>query len=164
MGVFATFQPSQAKTYYRTFEIAEITSEGIVLKDFEGGRFLIDKDPSGYKVGDVVRYDTVRNRLKKSPWQPAVITNMSDSVITIELRSGESVRVNMRAKYRSEFKQGDQVQYQAAKGQSAHKGSEHNADGVYGIAEGQGEHPHPEHFVYERGGPGQEETRYEQRE
>jgi len=69
--VLALFQNSYAKTYYRTFEVAEITGEGIVLKDFEGGRFLVEKDPGNLQVGDLVRYDTVRNRLKKSPWQPA---------------------------------------------------------------------------------------------
>ena len=45
--VISGSQNSHARTYYRTFEVAEITSEGIILKDFEGGRFLVNKDPSG---------------------------------------------------------------------------------------------------------------------
>lgn len=115
--VFACFQNSYAKTYYRTFEVAEIQSDGIVLKDFEGGRFLLDKDPGGLKVGDTVRYDTVRNRLKKSPWQSAKITRMTDRTVTLRLNSGEKVDVNMRSSYRNEFKQGDQVKYKESSGQ-----------------------------------------------
>ena len=115
--VFAFFQNSYAKTYYRTFEVAEIQSDGIVLKDYEGGRFLIQKDSSGLKVGDIVRYDTVRNRLKKSPWQPAKITKMTDLTITLRLNSGEKTDVNMRSSYRNEFKQGDQVKYKESSGQ-----------------------------------------------
>jgi len=115
--IFACIQNSYAKTYYRTFEVAEIQSNGLVLTDFEGNRYLVEKDPSGYEVGDMVRYDTVRNRLKKSPWQPATITRMTDSAITLNLRSGDKVDVNMRSKYRNEFNEGDQVSYNAAKGQ-----------------------------------------------
>ncbi len=119
--VFAGFPNSYAKTYYRTFEVAEITGEGIILKDFEGGRFLVEKDPSkisgGLKVGDLVRYDTVRNVLKKSAWQLAKITKMTDRTITLQLKNGKNVDVNMRSKYRNNFNKGDQVHYNASKGQ-----------------------------------------------
>jgi hypothetical protein len=115
--VFSGFQNSYARTYYRTFEVAEITSEGIILKDFEGGRFLVEKDPSGFNVGDSVRYDTVRNRLKKNPWQPAEIIKITDRTITIKLRNDDKVDVNMRSTYRDEFNKGDQVHYHASKGQ-----------------------------------------------
>lgn len=115
--VLALAQNSSARTYYRTFEVAEITGEGIILKDFEGGRFLVEKDPGDLQVGDLVRYDTVRNRLKKSPWQPATITRLTDRIITIETRGGEKIEVNMRSKYLNEFSEGDLVQYNAEKGQ-----------------------------------------------
>ncbi|MFC1827777.1 hypothetical protein ACFLZQ_07615 [Thermodesulfobacteriota bacterium] len=115
--IFACFHNSYARTYYRTFEVAEIRSDGIVLKDFEGGRFLIDKDPQGLIVGDIVRYDTVRNRLRKSPWQPAKVTKMTDRTITLQLKNGEKVDVNMRSNYRGEFKKGDTVDYKASAGQ-----------------------------------------------
>ena len=115
--IFAGFPSSYAKTYYRTFEVVEITDEGIILKDFEGGTFLVEKDPGDLQVGDVVRYDTVRNRLKKSPWQPAKIINMTDRTISLQLRSGETVEVNMQAKYSNNFMEGDQVHYNASKGQ-----------------------------------------------
>ena len=115
--VFSGFQNGYAKTYYRTFEVAEITSEGIILKDFEGNRYLIDKDPSGLNVGDSVRYDTVRDRLRKNPWQPAKIIKMTDRIITIKLNNGDKVDVNMKSKYRGEFNKGDQVHYKASNGQ-----------------------------------------------
>ena len=116
--VFAGFQNSYAKTYYRTFEVAEITNEGIVLKDFEGGRFLVEKDPSkisgGLKVGDSVRYDTVRKVLKKNAWQPAEITKITDRTITLQLRNGDTVEMSMQSKYQGKFKQGDQIFYSAS--------------------------------------------------
>ncbi|MGB3649200.1 MAG: hypothetical protein WA992_11795, partial [Desulfobulbales bacterium] len=59
--IFAGFSNSYAKTRYGTYEVAEIQSGGIVLMDFEGATFLVEKDPSkikgGLKVGDSVRYD-----------------------------------------------------------------------------------------------------------
>ena len=116
--VFAGFPNSYAKTYYRTFEVAEITSEGIVLKDFEGGKFLVEKDPSkisgGLKVGDSVRYDTVRKVLKKNAWQPAEITKITDRTITLQLRNGDTVEMSMQSKYQGKFKQGDQIFYSAS--------------------------------------------------
>ncbi|MEJ2269123.1 MAG: hypothetical protein P8Y04_05035 [Desulfobulbaceae bacterium] len=53
----------------------------------------------------------------ENPWQPAKITKMTDRTITLQLRSGETVDVNMRAKYSNDFMEGDQVQYKASKGQ-----------------------------------------------
>ena len=119
--VFASFPNSYAKTRYRTFEVAEIQSNGIVLMDFEGGKFLVEKDPSeikgGLKVGDSVRYDPVKNRLKKNPWQPAEITKMNDRTLTLQLNNGDIVDMSMKSKYRNEFKQGDHVSYNTSKGQ-----------------------------------------------
>ena len=115
--VFAFLQSSYAKTYYRTFEVAEIQNNGIVLEDFEGGRFLVEKDPRGLKVGDSVRYDTVRNVLKKNPWQPATITNMSNNTVTLKLNSGERQDVKMQNQYRGKFNKGDQIFYKESSGQ-----------------------------------------------
>ncbi len=119
--VFAVFQNSYAKTYWRTYEVVEIQSDGIVLMDFEGSRFQVKKDPNkikgGLQVGDSVRYDSVKNKLKKDPWQPADITSMNNNTVTLKLKSGENVDVNMRSKYRNDFNEGEQVYYNASKGQ-----------------------------------------------
>ena len=106
--VFASFPSSYAKTRYGTFEVAEIQSNGIVLMDFEGGRFLVEKDPNsikgGLKVGDSVRYDSAKNKLKKNSWQPAEITNIGSNSISLKLKNGDTAEVNMRSKYQNEFK------------------------------------------------------------
>lgn len=115
--IFVSFQNSYAKTFWRTYEVAEITKEGLVLKDFEGQRFLVNKDPSGYKVGDVVRYDSVKDRLKMSAWQPATVLTISDSSVTMQLNNGDTVDVPMKSSYRDQFKEGDQVNYKAVTGQ-----------------------------------------------
>ena len=116
--LFCSIPNSYAKTYYSTFEVAEITSGGIVLKNSEGGKFLVEKDPStisgGLNVGDSVRYDTVRNVLKKNAWQPAEITKMDDRTLTLKFNSGDTVDVSMQSKYRGKFKQGDQIFYNAS--------------------------------------------------
>ena len=119
--LFYSFPNSYADTYYSTFEVAEITSGGIVLKNSEGGKFLVEKDPStirgGLNVGDSVRYDTVRKVLKKNPWQPAEITKMTDRTITLQLRNGDTVEMSMQSKYSNNFNKGDQVHYKASTGQ-----------------------------------------------
>ena len=119
--VLGSFPNSYAKTRYGTFEVAEIVSDGIVLMDFEGKKFLVEKDASeikgGLKVGDSVRYAPAKNRLKKNPWQPATITRIEFNKLTLQLKNGDSVDVNMKSKYQGKFKQGDQVFYNIPKKQ-----------------------------------------------
>ena len=119
--VFAGFSNSYAKTRYRTYEVAEIQSGGIVLMDYEGGKFLVEKDASkikgGLKVGDSVRYDATKKRLKKNAWQPATITKMNDRTVTLQFKNGDSADVKMRSKYRKDLKKGDQVSYSVSKDQ-----------------------------------------------
>jgi hypothetical protein len=119
--IFAFFQNSHAKTYYRTFEVVEIQSAGIVLVDFEGSRYLVEKDPDtikgGLKVGDSVRYDNVRNVLKKNPWQPATVTSMTDGKVELQLKNGEIKEVAIRSNKQKGIQKGDNVQYKASSGQ-----------------------------------------------
>lgn len=119
--VFAGFSNSYAKTRYRTYEVAEIQSGGIVLMDFEGRKFLVEKDASkikgGLKVGDSVRYDARKNKLRKNAWQPATISQMNERTVTLQFKNGDSADVKMRSKYRKDLKTGDQVSYSASKDQ-----------------------------------------------
>jgi hypothetical protein len=119
--VLGSFPDSYARTRYGTFEVAEITSAGIVLMDFEGGKFLVEKDLSkikgGLKVGDSVRYEPRKNRLKKNPWQPATITKMTNKAISMQLKNGDTVDARMKSKYQNEFKEGEQVNYNTSKDQ-----------------------------------------------
>ena len=79
--------------------------------DSGGERYLIDKNPGKLKVGDSVRYDYVRNVLRKNPWQLATVTMMGNNTVTLKLNNGEKLDVNMRSQYRGKFNQGDQVFY-----------------------------------------------------
>ena len=119
--VLGSFPNSYAKTRYGTFEVAEIQSDGIVLMDFEGKKFLVEKDASeikgGLKVGDSVRYAPGKSRLKKNPWQPAKITNITNNKLTLQLKNGDIIDVNMKSNYQGKFKQGDQVSYNIPKKQ-----------------------------------------------
>ena len=115
--ILTFFQDSYGRTFYRTFEVVEIQPDGIVLKDFEGSRLLVDKAPSGFKVGDIVRYDSVRNVLKISPWQPAKVITMTDRAVTLQLNNGDTIEINMRSSYQNQFQQGDTIQYKASSGQ-----------------------------------------------
>ena len=119
--VFAGFSNSYAKTRYRTYEVAEIQSGGIVLMDFEGIKFLVEKDASkikgGLKVGDSVRYDARKNKLRKNAWQPATITKMDERTVTLQFKNGDTADVKTRSKYRKDLKTGDQVNYSVSKDQ-----------------------------------------------
>lgn len=67
MLVFSGYQISYADTYFSTFEIVEINNQDIILRDFGGNRYKIINDLKDYKVGDMIRYDSVRDILKKTP-------------------------------------------------------------------------------------------------
>lgn len=115
--VLTLSQHSYAKTYYRTYKVAEITVDGIVLEDLDGKQLLVNKDASGYMVGDLVRYDKVRNVLRKSPWQFATVSKITDRAITLKLTNGKKAEISMRASYRNEFAEGEQVSFKASTGQ-----------------------------------------------
>jgi hypothetical protein len=115
--VLACFQNSYASTPYRSYEVTQIRNEGIVVRDFKGYFYLIEKDAGDIKVGDHIRYDSGRHRLRKSPWQLATITEMTDRTIKLKLNSGEKLEINTRSKYRRKFNQGDQVFYKKSSGQ-----------------------------------------------
>ena len=79
--VLVLFQNSHASSPYVPYEVVEIQKEGILAKDHKGQLHLIKKDPGDTKVGDIIRYDYIRNRLRKSPWQLAKIIEMTESTI-----------------------------------------------------------------------------------
>ena len=107
--VLAFLQDSYARSSYISYEVVEIRSEGIVVKNSVGELSLIKKDPGDIKAGDIVRYDSIRNRLKKSSWQLASIIEMTNSTITLRLKNGKELDIANRGKYREEFSQGEQV-------------------------------------------------------
>ena len=114
--VFAYSQNCYARSSYKTYEVSQIRSDGIVVKDFQGIIYVIEKDPGDLKVGDIVRYDASRHRLRKSPWQKAKIINITDRTLTLEANSGEQLELNIN-KYRGKFNKGDQVLFKGSTGQ-----------------------------------------------
>jgi len=119
--VFLSFSDTNARTYWGTYIVEEVTNQGVVLKDFEGKTFLVDKKNNQIKggpvkAGDAVSYDAVKNKMMKNPWQPAKITDIGNNFISIELLNGDTAEVNMKSSYRDRFKKGDHVEYQASRG------------------------------------------------
>ena len=118
--VFVCFNESYArrgKNFFKTYDIVEINEDGIVIQDFEGAKLQINKDPQAYQIGDRVRYDNSRNRLKKAAWQPAKIIKITDRIITLQQNNSEIIEVNMRSGYRNKFQKGDSVKYKDSTGQ-----------------------------------------------
>jgi len=117
--VFPCFNESYArrgKNFYETYDIVEINKDGIVIQGFEGAKLQINKDSEGYQVGDRVRYDNTRDRLKKAAWQPAKVIRITDRIITLQLNNSEIIEVNMRSGYRNKFQKGDSVKYKDSTG------------------------------------------------
>ena len=109
--VFIGFQSSNAAKddYYRTYEIIEITENGLTLQDSKGNTIEIDKDPKDYKVGYIVRYDKIRNRLRKNIWQKYKVTAMTRDTVTLQHKTGDTLTVD--GYYTGKYNVGDQVRY-----------------------------------------------------
>ena len=113
--ILTGFQMSGASNqdYYRTYEIIEITENGLTLQDSSGNTIEIDKDPKDYKVGYFVRYDKIRNRLRRNQWQEYTVTVVSSNTVTLQHKSGETFSVD--GYYRGKYNVGDQVRYNSAR-------------------------------------------------
>ena len=90
----------------------EITENSLILKDiYTGGTVEVKRDPASYKVGYRVRYDAVRGVLRKSQWQDYTVTEASDFSLTIEHKSGDTVK--FEDGFQGKYKVGDKVSYDA---------------------------------------------------
>jgi hypothetical protein len=63
-----TISSSFADTFWRTYEVVAISDNSLTLVDSDGTQVEVNKDPKDYKVGYKVRYDDVRDVLKKDHW------------------------------------------------------------------------------------------------
>lgn len=113
--ILAGFQMSGASTqdYYRTYVIVEITENGLTLQDSQGNTIEIDKDPKDYKVGYLVRYDKIRNRLRGNQWQEYTVTAVSGNTVSLQHKNGETLSVD--GYYGGKYNIGDQVRYNSAR-------------------------------------------------
>ena len=101
------------KDYYRTYEIIEITENGLILQDSSGNTIEIDKDPKNYKVGYIVRYDKIRKRLRGNKWQEYTVTAVTRNTVTLQHKTGETLSVD--GYYSGKYNVGDQVRYNSAR-------------------------------------------------
>ncbi len=100
---------AKRKNYYRTFEIIDISENGLTLRDNDGNIIDVAKDPGDYKVGYKVRYDSVRKRLKNYRWQDYRVTAISDKSIMLQHETGDTISID--GNYSKEFAVGDAVRY-----------------------------------------------------
>ena len=95
--------------HYKTYEVVEITENGLTLSDNDGNVIKLNKDPQGYKVGYKVRYDKIRNRLRPYRWQDYRVIAVSDTMITLQHKTGDTITV--MGDYQGRYDIGNQVRY-----------------------------------------------------
>ncbi|MFC1844068.1 hypothetical protein ACFLZ5_04700 [Thermodesulfobacteriota bacterium] len=112
--ILILFQYANAskKDYYSTYEIIEITENGLTLEDSSGNRVIADKNPKDYKVGYKVRYDKIRKRLKLNRWQHYGVIAVSEDEITLKHKTGDTI--TMKKNYTDKYNVGDLVRYDSA--------------------------------------------------
>ena len=98
--------------YYKTYEVIKIAKNGLTIRDNHGNVIELNKNPEGYKVGYKVRYDKIRNRLRLYWWQDYQVVAISDTMITLQHKTGDILTV--KGNYQGEYNIGDQVSYDSA--------------------------------------------------
>ncbi len=103
-------------TYWRTYEVVAISDNSLTLVDSEGTQIEVNKDPKDYKVGYNVRYDDVRDVLKKDRWQDYTVRKVSNSSITLDHKTGDTLTLASGdvKTHLGKFKKGDMVSYDSA--------------------------------------------------
>ena len=109
--ILIVFQYANAtkNDYYNTYEIIEITEDGLTLEDSKGNMVIADKDPEDYKVGYKVRYDKIRKRLRLNRWQDYEVIAISGNSVTLQHKTGDIVTVEKN--YSDKYYVGDLVRY-----------------------------------------------------
>lgn len=110
-----TISISYGDTYWRTYEVFAISDNSLTLVDSNGSQVELNKDPKDYKVGYKVRYDSVRDILKKDHWQDYTVRKVSSSSITLKHKTGDSLTLKSGEvkTHFNKFKKGDAVSYDA---------------------------------------------------
>lgn len=55
------------RVQYLTYEVVKVQPKSITIRDRKGRVIILDKEPKGLRVGDMVRYDRLRFKLKRHP-------------------------------------------------------------------------------------------------
>jgi hypothetical protein len=111
--LFCTINSSFGDTFWRTYEVVAISDNSLTLVDSDGIQIEVNKDPKDYKVGYKVRYDNVRDILKKDHWQDYTVIKVSSSSITLKHKTGDTITLGSGdvKTHISDFKKGDKVSY-----------------------------------------------------
>jgi hypothetical protein len=111
--LFCGLSSSYGDTYFRTYEIVTISDNSLVLVDNDGIQIEVNKDPKDYKVGYKVRYDNVRNILKKERWQDYTAIKISNNSITLKHKNGDILKLESGdlKTHINKFKKNDHVSY-----------------------------------------------------
>jgi hypothetical protein len=100
-------------TFWRTYEVVAISANSLTLVDSDNTQIEVNKDPKDYKVGYKVRYDDVRDVLKKDRWQDYTVRKVSSSSITLAHKTGDTLTLGSGdlKTHLGKFKKGDAVSY-----------------------------------------------------
>ena len=111
--LFCGLSSSYGDMYFRTYEIVTISDNSLVLVDNDGIQIEVNKDPKDYKVGYKVRYDNVRNILKKERWQDYTVIKISNNSITLKHKNGDILKLESGdlKTHINKFKKNDHVSY-----------------------------------------------------
>lgn len=111
--VFCFASTGFGDTYWRTYEVVAISDNSLTLVDSDGTQVKINKDPTGYQIGYKVRYDDVRDVLKKNRWQDYTVRQVSANSITLVHKTGDTITLGSGEVKTSlgKFKKGDAVSY-----------------------------------------------------
>ena len=104
---------SLGDTYWRTYEVVAKSADSLTLVDSDGTQVEVNKDPENYGVGYRVRYDDVRDVLKKDRWQDYTVRKVSSNIITLVHKSGDTLKLesaDLKTHF-NKFKKGDMVSY-----------------------------------------------------
>ena len=109
--ILILFQYANAskKDYYSTYEIIEITENGLTLEDSSGNIVIADTNSQDYRVGYKVRYDKIRKRLRLNRWQDYEVSTVSGDEITLKHKTGDTISV--KKNYTDKYNVGDLVRY-----------------------------------------------------
>lgn len=104
---------SLGDTYWRTYEVVAKSADSLTLVDSDGTQVEVNKDPENYEVGYKVRYDDVRDVLKKDRWQDYTVRKVSSNSITLVHKSGDTLKLesgDLKTRI-GKFKKDDKVSY-----------------------------------------------------
>ncbi len=111
--LFCSLGSSYGDMYYRTYEVVAISGNSLTLVDNDGIEIEVNKDPKDYKVGYKVRYDNVKNILKKERWQDYTVIKISNNSITLRHKNGDILKLESGdlKTHINKFKKNDHVSY-----------------------------------------------------